>query len=66
MCKIKKKIFQIAVFETRSNLNYLQILKESCLKLYSVNDLNDVMKMIPDILFKFIFILKESPYYNQV
>lgn len=56
---------QKAIVEARSNMKYLQILKQPCMKLYNIKNLNDIMNILPEIFFKIIFIFEESEYYNK-
>lgn len=51
--------------ESKSNINYLQILWEPVINLYDVKSPNNILIRLPDIFMKFIFILEESPYYNK-
>ncbi|XP_050544255.1 dynein axonemal heavy chain 2-like isoform X2 [Daktulosphaira vitifoliae] len=51
--------------EADSNLVYLEILRDSCLKMYDVSSPDQIISILPNMYLKFFFIFEESPYYNK-
>jgi len=59
-------ILQESLTETRSNLNYLQTVKDTCIDMYGIESLSDILPILPNLFLQFIFIFEESLYYNKM
>ncbi|XP_034231069.1 dynein heavy chain 2, axonemal [Thrips palmi] len=53
-----------ALFEAKSNVEYLHLLMEPCNQLEDVQSVSEIPERIPDILSLFRVIWNNSPYYN--
>lgn len=59
-------MLQESLTETRSNLNFLHTLKDTCMDMYDIETLSDILPILPNLFLQFIFIYEESLYYNNM
>lgn len=53
------------IAEAKSNIEYLQVIKQPCAILECVDDPDEMAKYVPQIMNLFRFIWMESPFYNS-
>lgn len=59
-------MLQKSLTETRSNLNYLHTVKDTCMEMYDIESLSDILPILPNLFLQLIFIYEESIYYNKM